>query len=307
MRRYLEIAVTILISVSIWLIYGLSRPNTDMVTVLVNVHSNIEGRAAVADDAVQVVAVCRATGFKLVRLGRRATHPESVFIDASDIQPTPDGFFNITAETIFHYADEIFGSDISVQSMVSQNVRLRFALENNRKVPVKAVQDISYRSQYTALEGIKLVPDSVLIYGEPSRLESIDQVLTRNISLHDVQRSAHGMVRLEQIAGVRLSDEQVAYNLDVTRYVELRSQSPVQVRHVPAGATLSVYPSSVQVSYKCVFPVASDPAEEAVFYVDYTEFAESLTGKCLVHCDNLPSGVIECRVEPQVCDCVELR
>lgn len=304
MKNYLRIILAVLLSISIWLIYNLSQPSTDLVTVDLVAHSNIEGRAADASEQVQVVAVCGATGFRLIRLARQSKKPVDVFINASDLEHKEGEFFTISAPELFRYSSELFGSDVTVQSIVSQNVRIRFARENNRKVPVVPIQAITYRQQYMATAPIKLVPDSVLVYGEPSRLESVDRVVTRPIEMSDVNRSKHGVVKIEPVAGVRLSATEATFSLEVDRFVEVPGKALVDVRNVPAGLQLAVFPSSVDVVYRCVFPINRDPGSEARFYVDYSEFAESLTGKCVVHCDKLPEGVIDVKVEPQVCECV---
>jgi len=79
----------------------------------------------------------------------------------------------------------------------------------------------------------------------------------------------------------------------------------VTVRNVPKGHTLNVFPSRLQVVLDCYFPVNSDPFENVDFYVDYNEFASSITGRCVVHCDNLGASVIDYKLTPEVCDCVE--
>ena len=64
-------------------------------------------------------------------------------------------------------------------------------------------------------------------------------------------------------------------------------------------------PNKVKVVFRCVFPIMSDPRQTAGCYVDYREFSKSMTGKCIIRCDNLPKGVISVSVEPEVAECVE--
>ena len=214
--------------------------------------------------------------------------------------------FVLTARiSIIRMVTEIFGDGVRLESFLSETVQFRFPFENNKKVPVQAVQVVSFKPQYMAMGQIRLQPDSVTIYGEPFHLEHIDRVFTRTIDLHNLKSSAHGVIRLEPVHGVRMSATEVNYSLDVTRYVEIRSEVSVGVRNVPAGKKLSVYPSTASVVYKCAFPLSQDPTEGVQFYIDYADFKSSIGGKCIAHASRVPEGVIECTVTPEVFDCVE--
>ena len=85
----------------------------------------------------------------------------------------------------------------------------------------------------------------------------------------------------------------------------MKTTLPITVRNLPAGVTLSVFPSVANVSYRCVFPLVNDPTGVVGCYVDYDEFTGSINGRCVVRHDALPNGVISCTVSPEVVDCVE--
>ena len=124
--------------------------------------------------------------------------------------------------------------------------------------------------------------------------------------MNDLSVSQHGVLRLNTPDGTRLSTDQVSYEVPVSRYVELQATLPVEVRHVPAGRQLQVYPATAKVVLRCAFPLAKDPLPTFRLYVDWRDFANSLTGRCAPHANGLPAGVLEYRVEPEVFDCVEL-
>ena len=155
-----------------------------------------------------------------------------------------------------------------------------------------------------AISPMSVYPDSVYVYGEPSRLENVDQVLTKPVELYDVDADVHGTVRLEVPKALRLSDESVNYSIPVTRYVELRREVKIETRHVPSNVSMSVLPSTAEVVLRCAFPLSVDPSLNASFYVDYSDFANSLTGRCVVKVSGLSSSVISCSMEPEVVDCL---
>ena len=296
--------LAVVASCAIWLIGNLSRETTGLVSVPVVAHSSIVGRSEAAMESVQVTANVTASGFRLLDLSLRRSRPVGVQIDPDYFRHTEGDFFTISANNLVRYTEAIFGSGSKAQ-FASDFITVRFAPESYRKVPVVPVSQIRFRGQYMATGEIRLEPDSVLVYGSPSRISGIGQVLTRQITKYDVDRSVHGKVRLEIPAGTRLSAKDASYSLDVSRYVGIKETVKVGVRNVPEGKVLSVYPPTVDVSFRFIFPISGNPAGLADFYVDYNEFAASIGGKCMVRAEGLPEMTISWEADPQFCDCVE--
>ncbi len=298
--------MSLLLAFSIWLIHNLSLNYSDTLSMPVVARCEIEGHSNVSSNSSMIAARCRTSGFSLLRIRHQAKRKAlNVRFDSKDLHHKDGEIFYITAAELSNYVTEIFGDGVRLESFLSETVQFRFPFENNKKVPVQAVQVVSFKPQYMAMGQIRLQPDSVTIYGEPFHLEHIDRVFTRTIDLHNLKSSAHGVIRLEPVHGVRMSTTEVNYSLDVTRYVEIRSEVSVGVRNVPAGKKLSVYPSTASVVFKCAFPLSQDPTEGVQFYIDYADFKSSIGGKCIAHASRVPEGVIECTVTPEVFDCVE--
>lgn len=308
MKSWVNLILCLLLSFGIWLMYNLSQDYNGLVSVDVIAQSNLEGRSRTASAPEQIVANCRTTGFRLMRLNSPRRHkPVRVFFESYDLQHRKGDVYDISPAVLVKYASAIFGDGVTLEAVVSDNPSFRFAAENCKKVPVVAVKTVSFRPQYMQRRPMSTVPDSVLVYGEPSRLASIDAVMTRPINLGEVRSNVHGVAKLEKLPGVRISEDEVAYELEITRFVEVNSEFKVGTRNVPAGKELAVYPSSASVSFRCVFPVEVDPSDVVEVYVDYRDFASSLGGTCVLHCGRVPSCVIDYDIDPQYCECVDNR
>ncbi len=302
--NWIQLLLCVVLSSSIWLIHNLSQSYVSVVSVPVVARSNLAARAEQSSTDATVTAQVRASGFRHLKLASRGKRPVRIEVSPEDFRHDHDDIYSIPITNLYKYTSAIFGDGVSVESFVSDAPQFLFNSVTYKKVPVQRVQSISFMPQYMATRGMTIHPDSVLVYGETSRLENIDRILTRPIELSDLSASAHGTVRLDAPVGIRLSDSEVVYSLDVSRYVEVRSEVKIQTRNVPSNVRLSVLPSTAQVVFKCVFPTAADPSRTAEFYIDYDDFANSLTGRCVAHADNLPSTVISYTIEPDVFDCV---
>ena len=277
---------------------------TDVVSVSVIAESNIEGRSPRSSDIVVLSARCKASGFRLLYLGWKEA-PVVVRLEPEDFQQGEGDYFSISAPQLYRYVPEIFGAGVSVESFLFENIQFRFIRELNRKVPVVPVSVLGFRPQYMQMGDLKVVPDSVLVYGPADMLGGINAVYTKAIVKSDIRGNLHGEVNLEQPEGMRLSASSVSWEVAVSRYVEIKASLPVNLRGAPAGVDLSIFPSTVSATFKCVFPLIADPVEQAECYIDYDDFAGSVTGRCVVGCDRLPQGVISVKLSPEVAECVE--
>ena len=304
MKKWAQLLLCLLVSAGIWLIHNLSQTYVNIVSVSIVAESNIDGRSRRSTSDATVTAQVRASGFRQASLGRRDKRPVTVVFDAADFSHVGGDVFALKGSELYKYTTAIFGDGVSIESLISDSPKFIFHEVSHKKVPVRRVHSISFAHQYMSEEGMQLQPDSVIVYGETSRLENIGYVLTRPIELHNIRSSVHGKVRLEVPSGVRLSDEEVIYSMEVTRYVELKAEMPVGVRNLPSGVELSVLPSTATVTFRCIFPTPSDPSSETSFYIDYRDFANSITGRCVARCSGLPSSVLSYDMEPEVFDCV---
>ena len=297
--------VSLLLAFGIWLIHMCSLEYSDIVTVPVIAKSNIEGYSDFSTNQGDVAARCRMSGFRIIRFSRSDTKPVVVEFSAADFKAEGNGVFTITASRLGHYVNQIFGEGSSLESFVTPEVEFRFTRENYKKVPVQAVPLLTFKSQYMAVESLQLKPDSVVVYGEEGILENIDRVMTQPLNKTNISSSIHGFIKLDTPANVRVSESQVNYSLEVCRYVEMRKNVRIKVRNAPAGKTLSVFPSSADVVFRCSFPPGNNPVEDVEFYVDFNEFTKSISGRCIAHPSGLTKSIIDYTLDPQVFDCVE--
>lgn len=304
MKPWAQFIVCLLLSAGIWLIHNLSQEYVGVVSRSVVAVSNIDGRATRSMTEVAIPAQIRASGFHHLAFTRKNAKPKDVFFAASDFKHVSGDVYRITAASLSKYINEIFGDGVVVESFVPVDPEFSFAEENHKVVPVRLVSEISFAPEYMATKHISFQPDSVIVYGESARLENIEYVPSRPIERTDLKTSIHGSVELDAPKGVRISRDEVLYSLEVSRYVEVRSEVKIATKNVPVNARLSVLPSTATVVFRCLFPTGTNPSTKTEFYIDYNDFSKSLTGRCLPKCDRIPSNVIDYYVVPEYFDCM---
>ena len=305
-RSWVALVVSLLLASLVWILSNLSQTFSGTVSVPVTARCNLEGHQRESSNTVLVSARCRTQGFRLVReQSRRERKALVVDFAPSDLHRTGPETFCVVGAAINSYVNQFFGEGTVVEAFITDTLRFTFTRENHKKVPVEVPMTVHCRTQFMQSGPFRTSPDSVTVYGESDRLEGIDKVTTGRLVLSDVHDSRRGVLRLNPITGVRLSVDEVGYELPVTRYVELRSTLPVEVMNAPAGHGLQVYPATAEVVLLCAFPLVKDPLPDFRIYVDYRDFAASINGRCVPRALRLPAGVLEYRVQPEVFDCIE--
>ena len=305
-REMAFFAFSLLMAVLIWFLTNLSQDYSGTLSVPVIAECSIDGHSNHSSNIAVVSARCRTEGFTLVReLGGREKKAVVVKFDKADLRRTGPDTWSIFGNAKNSYINQMFGEGISLEAFITDTLSFVFSPERHKKVPVEVPLSLQCRSQYMQSGPFKAVPDSVTIYGEDARLEAIDKVTTPRLSFTDAREPLHGVVKINRPAGVRMSVEEITYELPVSRYVELRGTFPVEVWNVPAGHEVQVYPPNANVILRYAFPLAKDPMASFKVFIDYKDFSESMSGKCVPRTLKQPSGVLDCRIEPEVFDCVE--
>ena len=306
MKNWTSFLLCVLFAAGIWLAHNMSMEYAGVVDVPVIAECAIKGRAASSAESVTVSARCSATGFRLLAL-RHDEKERHIKLNPEDFQyDLSQDRFVLSSNTLDKYSREVFGDGVTVLSYLDGSYSFNFPRENYKTVPVRGVENITCKPQYMPVAPMSFQPDSVTVYGDLNLLETIESVSTRPITLKDLSKSKRGVSQLAAHPGLRLSETEVTWSIDIVRFVELRKDVPVNVRNVPSGISMFTLPPTVEAVFRCTFPAKGNPADVSEFYVDYSDFARSLSGNCMVRCDNLPSYVIDYSVIPEVVECMEI-
>lgn len=296
--------LALLLAFSIWLIHNLGLKYNDYLTVSVQAQSNIEGHADISLNTSDVIARCRATGYKVIMSDIRARRrPVAVTFDPSVMRHLDGDTFYVLSSDLTEYTHLIFGDGVTLDYFVSDSVFFRFPEVDYKKVPVQPVYSVSYLPQHINTGELQVIPDSVTLYGTTRVLDNIDKVMTEPIKHSSLSSDIQGVCRLERIKDVRMSVSEVHYLLDVSRFVEMTMTLPVTVENVPSDKKLIPFPSKADVVMRLTYPLESEP-EGLGLKVDYNDFVSSLSGACPLKLTGETKGLISYEADPVVANCV---
>lgn len=123
--------------------------------------------------------------------------------------------------------------------------------ETSKKIPVRLVTDIKYRSRFGSVTGATIFPDSVMVSGPPQVLSKIDSVFTEKFIKQDVFSNLEVPLRISSKLpkGVLISHESVQLDLVVSEFTEQSIIVPVEAAGNQSG-NLKLIPSKVKITFQ---------------------------------------------------------
>ena len=296
--------LALLLAFSIWLIHNLGLKYNDYLTASVKAECNIEGHTNISLNTSDVIARCRATGYKAIMSDIKARRrPVTVTFNPSVMRHKEGDLFYVLAADLTEYTHLIYGDGVTLEYFVSDSVFFRFPEVDHKKVPVDPVYSITYMPQHMNKGELEIIPDSVTLYGQARILETIDKVLTEPIKHSNLSSDIQGVVHLEKMKDVRMSVSEVHYLQNVSRFVEIKLTLPVTAENVPSDKKLVPFPSKADVVLRLSFPLESH-SEELELKVDYNDFISSLSGMAPLLLSGDTKGLISYETDPVAVNCV---
>lgn len=303
-KDYLALGLSLMLAFAVWLVHNLSLDYSALVQRAVVAKCEIDAHSNVSTGSSEVAASCEISGFDLLAIrmaGRK--RPVKLEISKEDMHHYDGDVFFMTKDDATKYFHLIFSDKARLEYFVTDTVFFTFNSVEYKKVPVRLTSNISYKPQYMAVGGIKLEPDSVLIYGNKEIIDAVNYVASDVVRLHNLDCEIYGKTRLKPIKNVRMSVEQAGYSISVVRYVQREVTLPVRTENVPKGTVMKVFPNSATLHYRMKFP--SDASMEDVkVSIDYVDFYNSISGKCVPQIEGLPPEVLQYELDPEVFECL---
>ena len=140
------------------------------------------------------------------------------------------------------------------------------------KKRVVADFDLSFENQYFLLDSIHFKPDSVLVKGPKSTVDTLKFVQTKKQKFRELNASVRRNVLLENIDQLEIEPHRVVAEIPVSLYTEYIGNIPITKFNVPDTMKLITFPTKIEV--KCIVAFNNyttiDPSS-FIFGVDYND------------------------------------
>jgi|GEM_PF-5664002 len=258
-----------------WSVSKLSETHTDATSFALD-FTNVPDSLILNKDArMNVELRVQASGWQFLGLqfGNRR-----LAISLNGVRQSPVGYYLPRHLFLSQIESQLPGA-VDLMEVDGDTLYIAFLKLHSKKVPVVGNVSIDL-GQNHLLEGkIRLIPDSIMLSGPASELDSINSVVTLPVSLRNITESIDKPVGLTIPGGVRytsFSDSTVRLTAEVFRFSEKIVEVPVTVINLPEGTEIKTFPSTIPVLCKArIDKLKTVDPDDFRLTADYSSLKES--------------------------------
>lgn len=137
-------------------------------------------------------------------------------------------------------------------TFLQNNLRINFEQKAVKTVNIVPNIELGFAVGYSALEEVKLQPDTVRISGPQSMLDTLKVVSTVMLKINNISKDLQGKIKLDKtgLEKVTFFQEEVNYSLRTDKFTEGRVEIPIELQNVPEGYNVVIFPKEVAVFYQ---------------------------------------------------------
>lgn len=136
-------------------------------------------------------------------------------------------------------------------SFLQNNLRINFEQKAVKTVSIVSNIGLNFAVGYSALEEVRLEPDTVMISGPANILDTLTEVRTESLRINNINSNLKGTVNLDKRGMDRITffQDEINYSLRTDKFTEGRIEIPIELQNVPQG-NISIFPKEVVVFYQ---------------------------------------------------------
>jgi len=121
-----------------------------------------------------------------------------------------------------------------------------------KTIPIRSNIELDFAIGYSALEDVKFLPDSVKVSGAENILDTLSEVHTIPLKIQNISNDLKGKIYLDTVNLSELSfyQTQIQYTLRTDKFTEGKVQVPLELKNVPEGMNVVIFPKEVTVIYQ---------------------------------------------------------
>lgn len=268
-KMYHKFLLFIILSVVFWFMTKLSKEYDSTLEYPVS-YINLPEDKLLQEAPVEVIEIhVKTTGFKLISA---TFFPTELKIDVSNLnwKSSTDYYLLLSQQRLA--IQKQMKTGVEIDFFINDSIYFNLGKLKNKKVPVKPLLDLSYATGFELNGNITTVPDSILISGPESILDTIDFVSTKLLQIKKLNNSIDQTIEIERFpsdSNVKLQQKNIKIIANVEKYTEGTLEIPFEVLNLPENNIINTFPKVVKVTYKVALSNFNK--------IDFTSF--------LIHCD----------------------
>jgi hypothetical protein len=304
-QKLLTFGFFLLVAALLWFFNALNKEYYTDLVIPVKFINLPDNKLQVGEAETSLIVNVSALGYQVIDYKTSSISP--VLVDFKKIGLIPasgrKNSYYILTSSMRDELSLVLGHNLRINKIRPDSLIVELVKVVSKKVPVKQNFKIEFRKQFMLSDSVKFVPDSVVIKGKESILDTIGAVYTEITDLNDIHDSSWFEIKLKLIKGVEFKENKVNCLIKAEQFTELEFKLPVYILNEPLGYSVKLFPSEVKVVCNVGFNNYHNiTGDQFRIVADYFEIEKSKKARVLLILNKKPLNVSNVRIYPQSVD-----
>ncbi|SEB83432.1 YbbR-like protein [Tenacibaculum sp. MAR_2009_124] len=261
-------------SLLFWLLMNLSKEYVTDISLDVS-YQNIEQDKLILNEPPKEISLSvKASGFKL--MGTSFVH-KPIIIDLKNLARKTDSTYYLLSKNLMPEIQNQLKSGLTLNKVKADTIFFSINKLYSKKVAIEPNININYKKGFDLASAITLVPDSIVISGAQTLLNTIEKVKTKEIELSNVSNNVNTKIEILIPNKIKAKYKKASLEFKVDKFTEGKMEIPVSITNLPKDKSVSVYPKTVTIIYKV--GLKNFNKIDSNFFEVYCDYNESLKNK----------------------------
>jgi len=252
-RKPVIFLICVAIATIFWFLNALEKEYTVELSFPVK-YTNLPKNKILANDPPNHFTLdVRSYGFTLLRYKLSMAFSPLVF----NVNEFTGKKMEVTNNTVYAIPSRQYRGRIAAQLSNELNITgvhpdtVHFYFDRIISRKFKVTPDISYglKKQHYLYDDINVKPDSVVVEGPQSILDTLKEVQTISQHYKDLDQETKRNVLLKEIKKLEFKPSRVLIDIPVEEYTEKQVEVPITIDNLPDSVHVNLFPSSVKISF----------------------------------------------------------
>ena len=276
-KKFLVFLIFVLVSATLWFLNALEKEYVTDIDFKIKFENLPYKGVAVKELPDEITVTVKGHGYNLLKY-KYTFSRVPVVIDLSEhkLSRLPDDRTTLycASSKLVEFLMKRFDNDVTFVEIKPDTLYFKTVKASQKVVPVVLNLDYVIDAHFKQSGKLKLMPDSVVIYGDGRDLAKIDSVETEEIKLGMVSASVQRRVPIKKIDNVTIEPGSVQVTIAVEKCVDKVLQVAITPSGFPDDSKVLFIPEEVELSCK-----VSMENYEKITAADFKVVAEYSEGK----------------------------
>jgi hypothetical protein len=259
----------------LWYLNKLSYEYSTNITLPLKFENLPKGKVMVGNPPTHINLGVRSFGYTLLRY-RIGASLSPIYINLNQvtlfqIEGSETKSYILTSRVRSLIANQLKG-ELALEQVMPDTLFFEFTQLTEKKVKVIPNLSYSFDRQHMLSDPIVVSPDSVIISGPKSIIDTINSITTPFVRFEKISVTESKSVQLQEIKQIGFSHRRVNLLIPVERFTEETFSFPIEIRNQPDSIRVLVIPRNVNL--KCNVIISkhrSLNSDNIEVFVDYSD------------------------------------